>query len=107
MNPEAQEVLNGILQKDPSNLTRIEREFLRARAGYLKKSQAEEYAEVLEGTEAPLEPTPGPEAATPDHLKVPQLPYNELLNKARELGFRGPRVARSKLDAFIKEKETE
>ena len=47
MNPEAQEVLNKILAKDPSNLTEDDIKFLRARSSYLKASQLEEYDSVL------------------------------------------------------------
>lgn len=47
MNPEAQEVLNKILAKDPSNLTEDDIKFLRARVSYLKASQLEEYDSVL------------------------------------------------------------
>lgn len=48
MNPEAQERLDEILKKDPETLTQEEIGFLRARRSYLKKSQEEEYASVLE-----------------------------------------------------------
>lgn len=47
MNPEAQAVLDEILKKDADQLTEEEKIFLRARRGYLKKAQLEEYAEVL------------------------------------------------------------
>lgn len=47
MNPEAQEVLNKILAKEPTVLTEDEAKFLRARRDYLKKSQLEEYVAVL------------------------------------------------------------
>ena len=48
MNPEAQELLNKILQKDPDKLTQDEILFLRARKSYLKESQLTEYQSVLE-----------------------------------------------------------
>jgi hypothetical protein len=48
MNPEATEYLNKILQKNPSALSETEKVFLRARRGYLKDVQIEEYKEVLD-----------------------------------------------------------
>lgn len=47
MNPEAQAILDVILKKDPSTLTADDIGFLRARRDYLKKSQLDEYDEVL------------------------------------------------------------
>lgn len=48
MNKEAQEIFDRIVAKDPEQLTEPEKSFLRARRGYLKKSQLEEYENVLE-----------------------------------------------------------
>lgn len=48
MNPEAQARLNEILKKDPSVLTEEEVAFLKARRGYLKQAQREEFKSVLE-----------------------------------------------------------
>ncbi len=47
MNKEAQERLNQILAKDPDTLNSDEIGFLRARQGYLKKAQLEEYNSIL------------------------------------------------------------
>lgn len=48
MNKEAQEYLDAILKKSPGSLTQPEKVFLKARRGYLKPSQLEEYKSVLE-----------------------------------------------------------
>lgn len=108
MNPEAQEVLNNILTIDPKDLRRDQRDFLRARSSYLKKSQAEEYKEILEMDESPVakQETPAPEV--PDFVKdlnpEPEtMPYNELLRTAKQLGFTGGRAKRGQLEAYIKE----
>ena len=103
MNPEAQEIFDKILTTDPSNLTREQREFLRARSSYLKKAQVEEYAEVLEGSEPEITPTPEVQAAPPPFVPTEEkLSYNDLIKKAREMGYSGPRVSRGRLETFIK-----
>ena len=56
MNPEAQEYLNKILTKNPSELTEDEKRFLRARRSYLKESQLKEYESVLNQTSVETEP---------------------------------------------------
>lgn len=48
MNPQAQAELDKILKIEPENLTVDQKAFLKARQGYLKKAQLEEYADVLE-----------------------------------------------------------
>lgn len=50
MNPEAKEYLDKLLQKSPSEFTEDEKGFLRARSSYLKPSQLEEYASILNQT---------------------------------------------------------
>lgn len=52
MNPSAKEYLDKILEKSPEALKEPEVKFLRARRTYLKKSQLEEYKEVLEASES-------------------------------------------------------
>ena len=47
MNPQAEVILREILKKDPKNLNTDEIAFLRARVSYLKDSQKEEYANIL------------------------------------------------------------
>lgn len=47
MNPEAQEYLDNILKKNPEGLSNEEIKFLKARKSYLKNTQLEEYASVL------------------------------------------------------------
>lgn len=94
MNPEAQAVLDEILRKDPEALTLEERLFLRARRSYLKKSQLEEYKDILNEVEEPAKKRDGAIAS-----------YNELYTRARNLGYEGKRISRPKLEAFIKEKD--
>lgn len=48
MNPEAEELLKKILAKSMVALTEDDKAFLRARKSYLKESQLEEYASILE-----------------------------------------------------------
>ena len=48
MDQKSQEYFDKILKKDPETLNKDEIAFLRARRSYLKKSQLEEYASVLE-----------------------------------------------------------
>lgn len=63
MNPEAQARLDEILKLSPETLNEDQIMFLRARSGYLKKAQLEEYAEVLKVKEekevAPKQPSKG------------------------------------------------
>lgn len=111
MNPEAQVVLDNILKKDPETLTREERDFLRARRGYLKKAQTAEYQEILEMQEEPVEKPQEVVAETPEHLQPAAeleivIPYNYLLKQAKSLGYKGPRVNRGRLNEFIKENST-
>lgn len=47
MNPEAQELLDSILKKNPEDLNEEEQAFVRARSSYLKKSQLEEFKDIL------------------------------------------------------------
>lgn len=47
MNPEAKAELDRILEIDVTELTPEEKSFLRARRGYLKKAQLEEYDSVI------------------------------------------------------------
>lgn len=47
MNPEAKEYLEKILNKTPESLNEHEIRFLKARSGYLKKAQLEEFESVL------------------------------------------------------------
>ena len=55
MNSEAQVRLDEILKKSPDTLNKDEIAFLRARRSYLKPSQLEEYASILNQTSA-MEP---------------------------------------------------
>lgn len=99
MNPEAQAELDRITRIDPKDLSFDDRAFLRSRASYLKKSQVEEYKEVLEMTETrPVEGTENEE---------PFITYPELLRKAKELGYSGGRAKRPQLEAYIKDQETQ
>jgi len=47
MNPEAEAVLQEILKIEVDNLNEDQVKFLRARQGYLKKAQLEEYDSVI------------------------------------------------------------
>ena len=97
MNPEAQARLDEILKINPNDLNLDQRAFLRARRDYLKKSQYDEYKDVIESEEV-------------EDSKEPQedvVSYQELLIKAKELGYVGGRVKRSELEAFIKNAEEE
>ena len=91
MNEQARKQLDEILAKQPEELSFDERAFLRARSSYLKKSQVEEYKEVLEAI---------------DEKKPVQneLTYKELLRKARELGFKGKPAKRPVLQEFVHNK---
>lgn len=91
MNKEAQARFDEILKIDPRNLNQEQKAFLRARRSYLKKSQEEEYKEVLEQEEV---------AEQNENF----LTYPQLLAKAKELGYKGGRVKRPVLEQFIAEK---
>jgi hypothetical protein len=69
MNPEAQEILNKILLKSPSDLSTDEILFLRARKSYLKPVQVEEYKEVLEEKKVEVKKTLGT-----DKIQEPKSP---------------------------------
>lgn len=97
MNPEAEVILNDILKKEPEALSQEDRAFLRARRSYLRKSQVEEYKEVLEATDEVVV-----ENAEP---AVEVVSYQDLLIKAKELGYIGPRLKRPDLEAFIADQE--
>ena len=95
MNPEAQERFDEILKISPNDLNPEQKAFLRARRSYLKKSQEEEYKEVLdEKEEVPSEDQ--------DFVTYPQL-----LVRAKELGYTGGRVKRPELEKFIADAEEE
>lgn len=89
MNPESQAFFDSILKKDPTELTANEISFLRARRDYLKKSQLEEYHDVM---------FPNKEA----HDGNKSDSYRELLNKAKELGYNGKLVKAEVLEEYIK-----
>lgn len=89
MDKVSQERLDEILSKDPEELNEDQKSFLRARRGYLKKSQLEEYKSVI--NDSPKEQTP---------LES----YTELLEQAKSLGYVGKRLKRRELEAFIKER---
>ena len=55
MDSESEKHLNEILKKSPNTLNKDEIAFLRARRSYLKPSQLEEYASILNQTSA-MEP---------------------------------------------------
>jgi len=50
MDSKSREYLDKILAKTIAELTREEKAFLRARRSYLRKSQLEEYADILNQT---------------------------------------------------------
>lgn len=87
MNPEAEALLEEILKIDPESLTEDQKAFLRARRYYLKSSQVEEYKSVLN-----LE------------VEKDEENYEDLLNRAKELGYAGKRIKRAELEAFIESK---
>lgn len=89
MDAKSQERLNNILTRDPHELNEDERAFLRARRGYLKKSQLEEYKEVINSDPEP---------------KTPLETWKELYRQAKELGYKGKRVKREELEKFISER---
>lgn len=97
MNPEAQERLDEILKLNPDALNPEQVAFLKARRSYLKKSQLEEYKEVLEAENAP-------EEVEDEDDKTP---YQDLLTRAKELGYTGSRISRAKLEDFISNAEEE
>ncbi len=92
MNPEAQEYLNKVLTKSPSELSEEEAAFLRARVSYLKPAQLKEYAEVL----------------TVKEVVVPQPTRSELNARAVELGIEHPEKLSNKeaVEEAIKEAES-
>lgn len=100
MNIEAQEYLKTILAKEPEALSFDEREFLRARRSYLKKSQLEEYQSILETTET-VDP------AIPVEDEVEPVGYDDLLKLAKDLGYVGKRLKRSELEEFITTNQTQ
>lgn len=57
MDKDSQEVLQRILEKDRSELTKYDIDFLKARRSYLSKADKREYADVLgEEDQAPQQP---------------------------------------------------
>lgn len=94
MNPEAQAKLDEILKKEPTALSADERIFLRARSGYLKKSQLDEYKDVLGQEEAP--------SKAPEEDKIP---YKELLAKARAQGYTGKNAKRAFLEDQLRQRD--
>lgn len=89
MDERSQERLNNILKLEPEALSEDDKVFLRARRSYLKKSQLEEYKIVLGGTFV---------------APQPEFTYEELLNRAKELGYSGKRLKRKALEQFIAER---
>lgn len=97
MNPEAQEFLDNILKKTPEELNDEEVRFLRARSSYLKKSQLEEYKNILKAPNVVKAPVEETEVVS----------YPELLRQAKELGYTGKRLKRPQLEEFIKSNQTQ
>lgn len=89
MNPEAQAYLDAILKKNPEELNHLELTFLRARRDYLKKSQLEEYKDVL-----------FPNKEVHDGNKSDS--YKELFEKAKGLGYTGRFAKAEVLEEYIK-----
>lgn len=92
MNPEARKKLDEILQKDQAILTKDEIGFIRARRSYLKRAELVEYQDILEDKKEV-------------RAEEPVIGYSELLEQAKGLGYKGPRISRKELDKFIKEKQ--
>lgn len=100
MNPEAQERLEELLKLDPASLNAEQKAFLRARRTYLKESQEEEYASVLDEKEVAVE-------EGNQEGEQPAVSYPQLLARAKELGYTGGRVKRPVLEQFITNAEEE
>jgi|SRR3989304_1352544 len=102
MNPDAKTYLDQILAKNPDSLTEPERIFLRARRGYLKSSQLEEYKSVLEAEE------PNRELAEPDGYDGQPPTYlstKDLKAKAEGLGIDIKGKNRQEIEDLIKAEE--
>lgn len=61
MNPEAQEIFDKIVKKDPKDLTYDEILFLHARRPYLTSDQMRIFGEVIAKRDAELEALKNPE----------------------------------------------
>ena len=57
MNPEAKEYLDLILSKSPSELTKDQLSFLKARRNYLTDAQKEDYKSILNPNQTPAKGT--------------------------------------------------
>ncbi len=79
MDEHSKEILARILLKDINTLTEYDRKFLKARADYLTDTEKELYF-----TEEKQE-----------------LPYGELLAKAKENGYKGGRIPREELEKLL------
>lgn len=104
MNPEAEALLKKILDKDLNDLTSFDKDFLRARRSYLTKEELNKYKAILKLKDEPIAPEPEIKAEpAPFTEEAKPITYNELLVKAKELGYAGPRISRARLEAFIEE----
>jgi len=93
MNPRDTALLKSILAKNPVDLLPSELIFLKARTFYLNDNQLKRYAGIIKTVK--LE-------SQPETLK-PLLTYNELLVKARSVGYTGNRPKREILEAYIRQ----
>lgn len=111
LDPRSQAKLDEILAKDVSALNEQDAIFLRARRSYLTPAQEELYADILEAEPAEVVVEENPDmgqhpgevedAERAAALEPKPAIYAELLKQAKALGYKGKRVSRGKLEAFI------
>lgn len=107
MNPEAKKVLKRILQKSLNELSIEEIKFLKARRSYLKHSEYQEYKEIIENEIGkPLVTveltSENIEAVNEDSGELAtRVAYDQVLKRAKSLGYKGPRISREKLEEYI------
>lgn len=94
MNPKDTALLKSILAKNIVDILPSERVFLKARAPYLNDDQLKRYESII-----------GPIEIEGDKEESIEMTYNQLLDKARKLGYTGNRPKKEILKAYIEQHE--
>lgn len=97
MNQEAQDILNKILLVTVNELTSFQIAFLKARKSYLTEEQIEKYQIIFDDFINQQEPQQEPLVET----SSAELPYTEVLLRAKKAGYKGKRKTKEELLDYI------
>jgi hypothetical protein len=90
MDQESKAYLDKTVLKEVYSLTDFEIAFIRARRDYLTPEQRIKFSSILK------------EKIFDEKTGVSKDSYEEVLKQAKEKGYNGPRISRSKLEEYLK-----